>query len=168
MIYYAQSLSIPGSIDERRSWTLEMKNKKQKKGKFRMKKSELNLSALPDKYEADVKFSKARYDKDFTIALYAWTDEEEKEKDFCCYDDSAAEIDSIASLDDCLNLCWCKAETETVTDILKNLADDMNCLFEFTRWHDGSRQETYVLKPVAYNDKWICFEPDDPQSNSQF
>lgn len=125
-----------------------------------MKKSELNLSVLPDKYEADVKFSKARYDEDFTITLYAWTDEEEKKSNFYCYDNEVAEIACTALVDDYLKLYWCKTDTETVADILKYVTDDMNCLFEFTIWHDGSRQETYLLKPVAYNNKFTYFEPD--------
>ena len=126
-----------------------------------MKKSELNLSALPDKYEADVKFSKARYDEDFTITLYAWTDEEEKKSNFNCYDNDVAEIACTALVGDYLKLYWCKTDTETVADIMKYVTDDMNCCFEFSIWHDGSRQETYLLKPVAYNDDWIYFEPCD-------
>lgn len=126
-----------------------------------MKKSELKLSQLPDKYEADRKFCGARSDDDFSVALYTWTDEDEKKSNFDCYDNEVIEIASVALVDDCLKMHWCKVETEIITDILKDIDDDMNCLFEFTIWHDGSRQETYLLKQVAYNDDWIYFEPCD-------
>ena len=92
-----------------------------------MKKSELKLSQLPDKYESDRKFCGARSDDDFSVALYTWTDEDEKKSNFDCYDNEVIEIASVALVDDCLKMHWCKVETEIVTDILKDIDDDMNC-----------------------------------------
>lgn len=109
-----------------------------------MKKSEFKSSELPDKYKADKKFCGARSDQDFSVALYVWTDEDEKKRNFDCYDNEVTEMPCVALVDDCLKLQWCKLDTQTVTDTLEDIDDDMNCLFEFTLWHDGSRQETYA------------------------
>lgn len=127
-----------------------------------MKKSEINLSSLPQNYAADDKFSEARTDDDFVFEMYTWTDEEAKDPDFSFYASGAYELDCKALVDmDCSEVLWGKVDTKKLSKILDSLKDEENCQFEFTIWADGCRAAVFLLKLVASNSEWTYFEPTE-------
>ena len=125
-----------------------------------MKKADLKLHELPDTYAADSKYCSLSRTPDIDIGLFCWDEEDEEDDDFNEDDFRIEDLtDYLAGIDDDTGLpSWFKIKTESLLNALSQLKDDTECKIVYCLWHDGCRQDEYLLNPVAHNAEWTYFE----------
>ena len=124
-----------------------------------MKKADLKLNELPESYAAENDRCNLIRSRDFELGLFSWTEEDEAGDDFYAEEFLIAEFSKyFAGIDKYDMPVWFKIETQSFLAAVNKLDDDSDCKIIYCLWHDGSRQDEYLLKPVAHNNKWTYFE----------
>ena len=132
-----------------------------------MTKADLKLDELPDSFAADTKWCNFVRNRDIELGLFSWTEEDEDEDGYIQDQDDYCLVclgDYFACTDEWGIPQWFKISADEFLDALEKLDDDQDCKIIYCRWHDGSRQEEYWLKPIACNDKWVYFDLHDQNS----
>lgn len=125
-----------------------------------MKKSDLNLTKLPETFKEDQgNLVKSKY---YELGVFSWTAENEQDDDFMMEEYCLGYFSNFLAAADCSDMpLWFKVDTDELCKFLKNIDDNKDCKIIFTLWTDDCRVEEYCVKPVAHNSKWTYLKKSE-------